>query len=223
VFFGNHHRSRHSLDFYATAAANPRLQLMLCQPLASTLTCYAFLQAPARSCKSLQAPASSCNWSNQSVIAVHWSFTAAQVAAVEQAQLQLDKRLKAPASSHNWTRFHTAMPCPVMSAAQVASSFSHMLNLHNLTEEVANTQTERAGRMGEVGLDGAVAVADWGVTHVSIHFADKKSAQGAWERTAWKELRLLLMVVLQQLMHVVTRIHRIGPWWGSNQARVIEL
>ena len=33
---------------------------------------------------------------------------------------------------------------------QVASSFSHMLNLHNLTEEVANTQTERAGRMGEV-------------------------------------------------------------------------
>lgn len=25
-----------------------------------------------------------------------------------------------------------------------------MLNLHNLTEEVANTQTERAGRMGEV-------------------------------------------------------------------------
>jgi hypothetical protein len=37
--------------------------------------------------------------------------------------------------------------CPL---PQVASSFSHMLNLHNLTEEVANTQTERAGRMGEV-------------------------------------------------------------------------
>lgn len=36
------------------------------------------------------------------------------------------------------------------SLLQVASSFSHMLNLHNLTEEVANTQTERAGRMGEV-------------------------------------------------------------------------
>eukprot|EP00877_Chromochloris_zofingiensis_P014491 jgi/Chrzof1/9296/UNPLg00263.t1_PEPC1[v5.2] len=34
----------------------------------------------------------------------------------------------------------------------VASSFSHMLNLHNLTEEVANTQTERAGRMGELVL-----------------------------------------------------------------------
>ncbi|WIA14756.1 hypothetical protein OEZ85_003241 [Tetradesmus obliquus] len=34
----------------------------------------------------------------------------------------------------------------------VASSFSHMLNLHNLTEEVANTQTERAGRMGELTL-----------------------------------------------------------------------
>jgi hypothetical protein len=28
-----------------------------------------------------------------------------------------------------------------------------MLNLHNLTEEVANTQTERAGRMGEVSRD----------------------------------------------------------------------
>lgn len=27
-----------------------------------------------------------------------------------------------------------------------------MLNLHNLTEEVANTQTERAGRMGQVTL-----------------------------------------------------------------------
>lgn len=34
----------------------------------------------------------------------------------------------------------------------VASSFSHMLNLHNLTEEVAATQTERAGRMGQLVL-----------------------------------------------------------------------
>ncbi|KAI8473664.1 MAG: PEPCase 1 [Monoraphidium minutum] len=34
----------------------------------------------------------------------------------------------------------------------VASSFSHMLNLHNLTEEVANTQTERAGRRGQLVL-----------------------------------------------------------------------
>lgn len=41
-----------------------------------------------------------------------------------------------------------AVHCPLL--RQVASSFSHMLNLHNLTEEVANTQTERAGRMGEV-------------------------------------------------------------------------
>jgi hypothetical protein len=31
-----------------------------------------------------------------------------------------------------------------------------MLNLHNLTEEVANTQTERAGRMGEVRPLGCV-------------------------------------------------------------------
>ena len=35
---------------------------------------------------------------------------------------------------------------------KVASSFSHMLNLHNLTEEVASTQTERAGRMGQLVL-----------------------------------------------------------------------
>lgn len=33
---------------------------------------------------------------------------------------------------------------------QVASSFSHMLNLHNLTEEVNASQTERAVRLGEV-------------------------------------------------------------------------
>lgn len=33
---------------------------------------------------------------------------------------------------------------------QVASSFSHMLNLHNLTEEVNSSQTERAVRLGEV-------------------------------------------------------------------------
>ncbi|KAF5835589.1 phosphoenolpyruvate carboxylase [Dunaliella salina] len=32
----------------------------------------------------------------------------------------------------------------------VASSFSHMLNLHNLTEEVNSSQTERAVRLGEV-------------------------------------------------------------------------
>jgi phosphoenolpyruvate carboxylase len=32
----------------------------------------------------------------------------------------------------------------------VASAFSHMLNLHNLTEEVANAQTQRACLMGEV-------------------------------------------------------------------------
>ncbi len=33
---------------------------------------------------------------------------------------------------------------------QVASSFSHMLNLHNLTEEVNASHTERAVRLGEV-------------------------------------------------------------------------
>lgn len=35
---------------------------------------------------------------------------------------------------------------------QLASSFSHMLNLHNLTEEVNSSQTERAVRLGEVRL-----------------------------------------------------------------------
>jgi len=39
---------------------------------------------------------------------------------------------------------------------QVASSFSHMLNLHNLTEEVNSSQTERAVRLGEVGACGQV-------------------------------------------------------------------
>jgi hypothetical protein len=37
---------------------------------------------------------------------------------------------------------------------QVASSFSHMLNLHNLTEEVNASQTERAVRLGEVRAHG---------------------------------------------------------------------
>ena len=34
----------------------------------------------------------------------------------------------------------------------VASAFSHMLNLHNLAEEVASGETERAARMGELEL-----------------------------------------------------------------------
>ena len=40
-----------------------------------------------------------------------------------------------------------ARSAPPAPRAQVASAFSHMLNLHNLTEDVANTQTERAARM----------------------------------------------------------------------------
>lgn len=35
---------------------------------------------------------------------------------------------------------------------QVSSAFSQMLNLHNLSEEISNAQTERAARMGEVIL-----------------------------------------------------------------------
>lgn len=35
---------------------------------------------------------------------------------------------------------------------QVASAFSQMLNLHNLSENISNAQQERAARMGEVSL-----------------------------------------------------------------------
>lgn len=34
--------------------------------------------------------------------------------------------------------------------AQVASAFSQMLNLHNLSEEISNAQIEKASRIGEV-------------------------------------------------------------------------
>jgi hypothetical protein len=34
---------------------------------------------------------------------------------------------------------------------QVASAFSQMLNLHNLSEEISNAQIEKASRIGEVG------------------------------------------------------------------------
>jgi len=33
---------------------------------------------------------------------------------------------------------------------QVSSAFSQMLNLHNLSEDISNAQSERAARMGEV-------------------------------------------------------------------------
>lgn len=33
---------------------------------------------------------------------------------------------------------------------QVASAFSQMLNLHNLSEDISNAHSERAARMGEV-------------------------------------------------------------------------
>ncbi len=33
---------------------------------------------------------------------------------------------------------------------QVASAFSQMLNLHNLSEEISNAQIEKASRIGEV-------------------------------------------------------------------------
>lgn len=35
-------------------------------------------------------------------------------------------------------------------ADQVASAFSQMLNLHNLSEEISNAQIEKASRIGEV-------------------------------------------------------------------------
>lgn len=40
-------------------------------------------------------------------------------------------------------------PCNT-ACVQVASAFSQMLNLHNLSEEISSAQTERAARMGEV-------------------------------------------------------------------------
>lgn len=40
---------------------------------------------------------------------------------------------------------------PLLSSPpQIASAFSHMLNLHNLTEDVLNTHTERAARLGAI-------------------------------------------------------------------------
>ncbi len=36
--------------------------------------------------------------------------------------------------------------------SQVASAFSQLLNLHNLTEEIITARVEKAARMGEVGL-----------------------------------------------------------------------
>ncbi len=35
---------------------------------------------------------------------------------------------------------------------QVSSAFSQMLNLHNLSEDISNAQSERAARMGEVSF-----------------------------------------------------------------------
>lgn len=35
---------------------------------------------------------------------------------------------------------------------QVSSAFSQMLNLHNLSEDISNAQSERAARMGEVNF-----------------------------------------------------------------------
>jgi hypothetical protein len=35
---------------------------------------------------------------------------------------------------------------------QVSSAFSQMLNLHNLSEDISNAQSERAARMGEVNV-----------------------------------------------------------------------
>lgn len=45
--------------------------------------------------------------------------------------------------------------------AQVASSFSHMLNLHNLTEEVNASHTESAVRRGEVSGQCACVYCTW--------------------------------------------------------------
>ena len=41
---------------------------------------------------------------------------------------------------------------------QVASAFSQMLNLHNLSEEISNAQIEKASRIGEVSCVPAPSV-----------------------------------------------------------------
>lgn len=39
---------------------------------------------------------------------------------------------------------------PKRAFLQVSSAFSQMLNLHNLSEDISNAQSEKAARMGEV-------------------------------------------------------------------------
>lgn len=43
---------------------------------------------------------------------------------------------------------------------QVASAFSQLLNLHNLTEEIITARVEKAQRIGEVGV-GWQPIAGW--------------------------------------------------------------
>lgn len=43
--------------------------------------------------------------------------------------------------------------------SQVASAFSQMLNLHNLSEEISNAQIEKASRIGEVIMSPGLCVA----------------------------------------------------------------
>ena len=53
-----------------------------------------------------------------------------------------------------YSSFATALCTPfpkLCCLLQVASAFSQMLNLHNLSEDISNAQSERAARMGEVG------------------------------------------------------------------------
>ncbi len=75
------------------------------------------------------------------------------VTATPARRQQLQPRLRTHVSPRLTPQLtHTPTKPNHTNAPQVASSFSHMLNLHNLTEEVANTQTERAGRMGQLQL-----------------------------------------------------------------------
>ncbi len=56
----------------------------------------------------------------------------------------LVRSLSSSRVSIRFTVYHAA------ARAQVASAFSQMLNLHNLSEEISNAQIEKASRIGEV-------------------------------------------------------------------------
>ena len=81
-------------------------------------------------------------------LTVHVRVSMRNILSSEQADVLL-LTAKPSHSQVHCTLPHKCLFLAVLSL-QLASSFSHMLNLHNLTEEVNSSQTERAVRLGEV-------------------------------------------------------------------------